>query len=192
MKTSTKTWAPLLLAAAAAGAAAQPVDYAFDLTHTFASFEVLRAGTSTVRGRWDRKQGTLQIDRAAKRGRVEITVDMASINTGVPALNTLLQGPEVFDAAAHPEARFVGERFVFDGDRVAEVAGTLTLRGQARPLTLKATRFNCYTSPLFKREVCGGDFEATLARSAWGLGAGLPATVADDVRLLVQVEAVRP
>ena len=55
--------------------------------------------------------------------------------------------------------------------------GELTLRGVSQPLTLKAVRFNCYRNPLFNREVCGGDFEATVRRN--------------EVLLRVQVEAVR-
>jgi polyisoprenoid-binding protein YceI len=71
------------------------------------------------------------------------------------------------------------------------VAGTLTLLGKTLPVTLKATQFNCYLNPMFKREVCGGDFEATIQRSQWGMGWGLNMGVPDNVRLLVQVEAIR-
>lgn len=179
------------LLGAAAAATAQGHPYTLDVTHTFATFEVLHAGLSTVRGRFDRKAGTVLFDRAAKTGQVEITVETASVSTGVAAWDERLRGPEGFDSARHPQAAFRSERFVFDGDRVGAVVGTLTLAGRSRPLTLKATNFNCYTNPLFRREVCGGDFEAVVRRSDFGLGAGLPATWADEVRLLVQVEAIR-
>jgi polyisoprenoid-binding protein YceI len=56
---------------------------------------------------------------------------------------------------------------------------------------LKAQRFRCYLNPLFRREVCGGDFEGELVRSAFGITHSLP-FVADKVRLLVQVEAIAP
>ena len=69
--------------------------------------------------------------------------------------------------------------------------GALTMVGKTQPLTLKANQFNCYTSPIFKREVCGGDFEATLQRSQWGINYGLPMVAPDNVRLVVQVEAIR-
>ena len=58
-------------------------------------------------------------------------------------------------------------------------------------MTLKATRFNCYVNPMIKREVCGGDFEATIDRSRWGMDHALQMGAPDQVRLLVQVEAVR-
>jgi len=172
-------------------AGAQGATYTIDPTHTFVNFEILHFGTSYNRGRWDRKQGSVQFDRAARSGRVEVTIEMDSINTGVPPFDRHLKGKDFFDVAQHPQARFVGERFVFAGDKVTEVQGELTLRGKTVPLTLTARLFNCYQNPLFKREVCGGDFEATLRRSDFGMTYGLPAIAPDEVRLLIQVEAIR-
>jgi len=180
-------WAALL----AGAVQAEMATYGIDPTHTFANFEALHKDTSFIRGRFDRKEGSLQFDRAGKAGHAEITIEINSISTGVPALDRHLRSAAFFNAEQFPSAHFVGERFVFDGDKVSEVAGTLTLAGKTAPLTLKATNFNCYFSPLFKREVCGGDFEATLQRSQWGLTGGLPIDAPDNVRLLVQVEAIR-
>jgi len=182
---------PVAAAFVLAAGLARADTYAVDPTHTFVHFEARHFGISTLRGRFDRKEGTIRFDRAAKTGRAEITIDLASVSTGVVALDDLLRSPDHFNVAAHPTASFVGERFGFDGDKVREVAGTLTLLGRTMPVTLAATNFNCYTNPLFKREVCGGDFEATIVRSQWGMTRGLDAGVPDRIRLLVQVEAVR-
>ena len=189
MRRATLAFATVWLLSATAQS--QPAVYTLDPTHTFVSFEVLHFNTSFNRARWNKKEGEIRFDRAARTGRAEITIDMASVSSGVLTWDKWLQGPDFFNAADFPTARFVGERFIFTGDKVAEVQGTLTLMGKTHPLTLKARLFNCYTSPLFKREVCGGDFEATLQRSLWGLTYGLPAIAPDDVRLLVQVEAIR-
>lgn len=190
-------WALGALAVGPGAARAQGADpaagglpaYTLDPTHTFVTFEIRPAGLATARGRFDRKQGRVAFDRAARRGAVEIDVQTASVSSGVPAFDALLRGESLLDSERHPDARFVGDRFDFDGDRVAAVAGTLTLRGRTQPLTLRATRFACYANPLFQREVCGGDFEAVLRRSDFGIAAapGVP----DEVRLLVQVEAIR-
>ena len=184
---------PMAVAALAlcATAQAEPRSYAIDPTHTFVSFEVAHFGTSTSRGRFERTQGSVELDRAAKTGKVEISVATASVSTGVPALDSHLRGPEFLASESHPSATFVAEGFVFDGDTVTEVAGSLTLVGRTLPLTLKATNFNCYLSPLLLRETCGGDFEATLQRSRRGMSYGIGIGVPDSVRLLVQVEAIR-
>jgi polyisoprenoid-binding protein YceI len=173
------------------GAQAQSASYTIDPTHTFANFEVAHFGTSTLRGRFDKKEGTVQIDRAGKTGKLDLTIDTTSVSTGVPALDKHLQSKDFFNSAEFPTARFVAERFTFDADKVTSIVGTLTLAGKTGPVTLAATRFNCYNSPLFKREVCGGDFSASIKRSAWGVSYGLDYGIPDEVKLVIQAEAVK-
>ena len=170
---------------------AQATTYTIDPLHTFVHFEIPHFGTSTIRGRIDKKDGLVQFDRAARTGRVEITIDTASIDTGTDAFDNTLKGKDFFNAEQFPTAKFVADRFVFEGDKVAEVGGTLTLLGKTLPVTLKASNFNCYTNPVVKREVCGGDFDTTIARSQWGMDWGLKFGFSDQVRLLVQVEAIK-
>jgi polyisoprenoid-binding protein YceI len=186
----------IVLAAAAAvvlGSAlpAHSTTYAIDPTHTFVTFEVAHFGTSTNRGRFDKKEGTVVFDAAAKTGKVDLTIDMTSINTGTAPFNKHLQSKDFFNAEEFPTAKFVADKFSFSGDKVQEVAGTLTLLGKTHPVTLKASNFNCYQNPMLKREVCGGDFETTIARSQWGISYGVDVGVPDRVRLLVQVEAIK-
>jgi polyisoprenoid-binding protein YceI len=185
-----KTLLAVAVAAAAFGAQAQSATYMIDPTHTHAYFEVGHFGTSTNRGRFEKKEGTVQFDRAGKSGKVEVTFDMTGISTGTASFDKHLQSADFFDVAKHPTAKFVGDRFVFDGDKVSEVVGTLTLRGQAQPVTLKASNFNCFNHPMLKREVCGGDFATTIKRSQFGITYGQQ-VAPDDVRLLIQVEAVK-
>ncbi|HSO45350.1 MAG TPA: YceI family protein, partial [Rhodoferax sp.] len=51
---------------------AQAASYAIDPSHTYATFEISHVGTSTNRGRFDKKEGKVEFDRAAKTGKVEI------------------------------------------------------------------------------------------------------------------------
>jgi len=178
-------------AGAVASAQAQTATYAIDPTHTFVNFEVLHLGLSTSRGRLGKLAGTVELDRSAQRGRLDIRIDVNNLDTGLPVLDKELRGKDFFDAEQFPAARFVADRFVFSGDKVSEIEGSFTLRGVTLPLTLKAARFNCYLHPFLRREACGGDFEATLQRSRWGMAKYAPDVVADDVRLLIQVEAIR-
>ena len=182
--------AALALFATAGAAQAQPASYAVDPSHTFVTWEALHFGTSTSRGRFDKKEGTIEFDRASKSGKIDITIDMGSINTGVAPFDSHLKSKDFFDVANHPTARFVASGLVFDGNNVSQVTGTLTMLGKTGPVVLKASRFNCYMHPFVKREACGGDFETTIQRSQWGSTYGLPG-IPDNVRLLVQVEAIR-
>ena len=184
-----------LLAVAAATAmtagAAQAANYAIDPTHTFVTFEISHFGATVNRGRFDKKQGTVEFDRAAKTGKVDISIDTTSVNSGTPPFDKHLQSADLFDAAKHPSIKFVSDKFSFNGDKVSEVTGQLTLLGKTAPVTLKATQFNCYDSPMLKREVCGGDFETTIDRTQWGMNYGVEWGFPKNVRLVVQIEAVK-
>ena len=184
----------LVLAAALVGAAAaahaEPATYAVDPTHTFVFYEIQHFGTSTNRGRFPVKEGSVQIDRAAKTGSASITVDIEP-QTGVAALDKHLASGDFFLASEFPTATFVADKFTFDGNKVSGLSGSLTIRGKTNPVTLKALHFNCYENPMFKREVCGGDFDTVVKRSQWGVNWGLTFGFPDDVRLIAQIEAIK-
>ena len=170
---------------------AQSATYAIEPTHTFVTYEAQHMGTSTQRGRFDKKEGSITIDPAAKTGKAEVTIDLGSISTGVPALDTHLKSKDFFNVAEAPTAKFVGDQFTFNGAKVSSVAGTLTLLGKSLPVTLSAVDFNCYDSPMLKRPVCGGDFQTTIKRSDWGMSYGLQYGLPDNIHLLISIEAVK-
>jgi len=187
----TQIVSAVLAITAIAGTTAQAASYNIDPTHTFVTFEVTHFGTSTNRGRFDKKEGVVQFDRAAKTGSVKLTIQADSINTGTEAFNAHLKKPDFFDAPTHPTMTFTADKFSFTGDKVSEVAGNLTMLGKTLPVLLKATNFNCYEHPRLKREVCGGDFETTIMRSDWGMKWGIDFGIPDKVKLLIQVEAIK-
>lgn len=177
-----------LAAVTAVGAA--PVEYRFDPSHTFVHFEVRHFGTSTLRGRFGPIEGGVVLDREAGTGSLTVNVATAGVSSGVRVFDSRLREPDLLAATEFPQASFVADRFVFDAGRLAEVKGSLTLRGVRQPLTLRALRFACETREMLQREVCGGDFEAEFERSAFGIVFGSP-FVADRVRLVIQVEGIR-
>ena len=181
----------ILALAAATLAHAEEATYSADPSHTFVTFEARHAGTSTLRGRFDKKEGTVTIDPAAKTGKAEFTIDTTSVSTGVAPLDSHLKGKDFFKTEEYPTAKFTSDAFKFDGDKVQAVSGTLTMLGKTLPVTLIASNFNCYENPRLKRQICGGDFETTIERSQWGIDYGLKVGIPDAIRLLVQVEAIK-
>jgi polyisoprenoid-binding protein YceI len=124
---------------------------------------------------------------------MSLRVATGGIDTGLAVFNTRLRQPDLLASDEFPEAQFVATNWRFDGERLVEVTGDFMLRGVSRPLTLKALRFGCRAAtvgPVTGAEVCGGDFEGELYRSAFGMIYGWP-FIANRVRLLVQVEALR-
>jgi polyisoprenoid-binding protein YceI len=180
----------LLLCALVARAHAEPVVYTLDPTHSFVHFELMHFGTSTIRGRFGPLSGHVTLDRASASGSVAVEIATASVSTGLRVFDARLREPDLLASDEFAHSSFVAGHFRFDGERLAEVRGAFTLRGVTQPLSLFARHFACEPRPLVQREVCGGDFEAEISRSAFGAGFGLP-FVGDRVRLLVQVEGIR-
>ena len=188
--TRTLIASALLATLTATAAHAAPATYAVDPTHTFVTFEAKHFGTSTNRGRFDKKSGTITLDTAAKTGQVDITLETGSINSGTEAFNNHLKSKDFFNAEAFPQATFKSNKVVFEGDKVVAVVGDLTLLGKSQTVTLKANNYGCYDNPMLKRQVCGGDFETTIQRSAFGMNYGVP-FIPDNIKLVIQIEAVK-
>lgn len=185
---TTLILATALLAPAGAAIAAQ---YDIDPHHTYAAFEIGHFATSTNRAQFEKTSGTIDFDRASKTGKVDVRIATTSVHSGSAAFDEHLQSADLFNVAQYPEMRFVSERFEFDGERVAKVHGQLTLLGKTAPLVLNALRFNCYQSPMLKAEVCGGDFEARMDRTQWGMDYLVAMGMPKEVRLVVQIEAAK-
>lgn len=163
--------------------------YTLDSRHTFPSFEVSHLGFSTQRGRFNVSRGKIMLDRPAKSGTVEITVDTASIDTGLDKLEEHLRAADFFNSALHPAMTYRSTKLAFNGDALAKVEGELTLLGITKPLTLSVSHFRCGIHPMLKREVCGADLTGSIKRSDFGMKYALPA-VGDEVKLMIQVEAI--
>src|SRR5471030_2398528 len=97
--------------------------YQFDPDHTYPSFEADHIGGLSVwRGKFDKSQGSVTLDRAAGTGSVEVTTDIASVHTGNGKLDQYLQTDQFFDAPKFPAATYKGT-IKFNGDKPVAVVG---------------------------------------------------------------------
>ena len=192
-----RRWRRLHTAAAAAAAAfasvgaAEPVSYLIDSSHTYPSFEADHfAGMSVWRGKVNHTEGTITLDREARTGTVEVTMDMATLDFGLDRMNQ-----EAYDKILHvaefPTATFRGTITAFDGDRPTRVEGALTLHGVSRPVELEITSFRCQPHWRTQVEVCGAGATATINRAEFGLIRDLDLGFFPEVKLLISVEAQR-
>lgn len=162
--------------------------YVLDGAHSQPSFLTRHLGISTQRGRFEKMTGQVTLDRAAKRGSVEVTIDAASVRTHSERLDAIVKGDRFFNVEKFPTITFKSSDLTFDGDRVVGVNGELTMLGVTKPVDLVVTDFVCQPQPFNKKAMCGGDASATIKRSDWGMTADLPLAPADKVKLEIPFE----
>lgn len=172
-----------------ASAFAAPVTYTLDPNHTYPSFAADHfGGLSVWRGKFDSSSGKVVYDKEAKSGSIEVTVQMNSIDFGMPKLNEHAKSPEIFDAAKYPTATYMGKFTKWSGATPTEAEGTLTMHGVTKPVTLHIDSFKCQQNPQSKKEVCGADATATLNRADFGVDYGVKYGFKQEVQLQIQVE----
>jgi polyisoprenoid-binding protein YceI len=185
------TAAILVLSGAALAA---PKRYDIDPKHTSPSFEADHfGGVSVWRGKFTKSSGQITLDREAATGTVEISIDAASVSTGVEDLDKHLRSAEFFDVEKFPTATYKGKLARFSAGAPTEVRGDLTLHGVTRPVTLTLKSFKCIPHPMKKgTELCGADAHATIDREEFGITWGKNFGFDMKVRLAIQVEATAP
>jgi polyisoprenoid-binding protein YceI len=170
------------MAATLAGTAvAAPETYTIDPSHTFPSFETDHMGLSLWRGKFN-KSSTIVYDEEGKAGTVDVTIDIASVDSGQDTLNEHLAGPRYFDTTKFPTATFKGKLAKFVDGKPTEVDGQFTLKGVTKPLTLKINTFACKPHPFTRKPTCGADASAVFNREDFGVSGG-------ETKLLISVEA---
>ena len=191
MNRITRLTAALLVSAAAASPAlAAPQTYVVDSTHTFPSFSYSHFGMSIQMSKFDKTTGTVTLDKEAKTGAVEVTIDMKSVSTGYAAFDEHIQGEDFLDTAKYPTATFKSTKVSFDGDKPATIDGELTIKGVTKPVTLKVNHFATMPHPMLKKDACGANATATIKRSEFNAGKYAP-HVGDDVTISIAIEAIK-
>ena len=174
---------------------AAPATYEIDPNHTHPAFEVDHQGMSMWRGLFRRTLGTVTLDVAAGTGKVDIIVDVGSVDFGNDRLNETVANataPAILEAPLFPTAHYVGTLSGFANGAPTVVNGSLTLHGVTRPLVLNIVEFKCIPNhPNFKRDVCGADAVGTFNRAEFGITVGRAYGFNMDVTLRIQVEAIR-
>ncbi len=183
--------AVLAFAALFAGSAlAAPETYVIDDTHTFPRFQYDHFGLSTQIHRFNTVSGTVVLDRQARSGAVDITIDATSVDTGYALFNEHIQGEDFLHTAAHPTITYRSTAVRFEGERPVAVEGELTIKGITRPVTLTLTSFHTMPHPIAKKPALGANALATIKRSEFNAGKFAP-NVSDEVTLSIAVEAIQ-
>ena len=186
-----KLFVAAAVAVCAVPAAAQDV-YVLEPAHSQPVWETRHIGMALQRGSFGKASGKITLDRAAKKGTVDITIDANSIKPFDARLDPILRGPRFFNVEKFPTMEFKSDDVVFDGDRVVRVNGSFTLLGVTKPLSLQVADFKCGDQTFNKKPMCAADATGTIKRSDYGMTDSVAiGNPADQIRLLIPVEAYK-
>ncbi|MDN3452993.1 MULTISPECIES: YceI family protein [unclassified Psychrobacter] len=184
---------PLLLASAVADSHA--ASYTINPANTHIRFSIERFKNSTTTGGFYDIRGQLQYNPSLKTGDISLIIPIDSLNTGNPSFNDSLTGPDFFDVQQYPSAHFKSTKWHFNRDKkspqVSQIDGQLTLHGETHPISLTATKFDCYLNTSIRKYVCGGDFTATIDRTKWNIHKFSWFGLTKNLALNIKVEATK-
>jgi polyisoprenoid-binding protein YceI len=192
-----KCLAALVLVTFPLAAAAAPESYTLDPYHTYPNFTIEHLGVSTMYGRFNKTSGKFSLDRTARSGALDLTVETASIDTGdndrgsrARSRDEHLRAADFFNAAEFPRITYKSTKVIFTGDNPSQVEGSLTLLGVTKPLQLTVERFKCNPAQGAGKERCGGNATGRIKRSDFGMKAGIP-SIGDDIALIISFEGLK-
>jgi polyisoprenoid-binding protein YceI len=170
-------------------------DYTIDPTHTRLGFSTRHAMVTTVRGQFNDFSGEAVIDTAdPSASKVEVTIQAASVDTGVEDRNAHLRSADFFDAEQFPTLHFVSTQVERDGDDWT-ITGDLTIKDVTKPITLEFESTGSAKDPFGNLRI-GFEGKTTLSRKDWGLtwNAALETggmLVSDKIKLEFDISAIQ-
>jgi polyisoprenoid-binding protein YceI len=140
----------------------------------------------SVDGGFKRFQAQMAFDPARpEAGKINLSLDTASIDAGAKVVNDEVMGKHWFDVAAFPKATFVSKGVRALGGNRYETRGILTIRGISREIAAPFSVRSDKTGAMFD-----GGF--TLKRLDFGVGTGTwgdTGVVADEVQIKFAIAA---
>lgn len=168
--------------------------YTVDAAHTLIGWRVDHLGFNDYFGIFGDATGTLTLDpKAPNSSKVDITIPVSKLTTASAGLTEHMLragkdgGKPDFFGAAPADAKFVSTSVAANGMK-ATIAGTLTLNGVSKPVTLDAEFVGAGKAPAMMggKENVGFHAKTVIKRSEFGIDYGIP-FVSDAVALDITV-----
>jgi polyisoprenoid-binding protein YceI len=170
--------------------------WGIDLVHSSIGFTVRHLVVSRVRGKFTRWTGTIRMDESdLLRTQVEVSIEPASVDTGVEQRDNHLRSADFFDVEKYPAMTFASTRVDKGKDGELRLHGSLTMHGVTRPVVLDVEYAGTQKDPWggFR---AGFSARTSLDRKDYGLmwnqileAGGV--TVGDKVEIDIEIEAVK-
>lgn len=165
-----------------------------DPGHTEVAFIGRHFMLTKVRGRFTGVDGGVTVGEAPTDSSVEVTIDMASVNSGDNARDDHLRSDDFFDVANHPTASYRSSAVEWHGSS-GRVFGDLTIKGIGRSVTLDVEYLGHARDP-WGNERAIFSASATINREDWGLTWNMVleaggVVVSKQIRIEIEVETIR-
>jgi polyisoprenoid-binding protein YceI len=169
--------------------------WSLDPSHTEVGFAVKHLMISTVKGRFTKVSGSVEVDPAKSKVDVSVTIDATTVSTADEKRDAHLRSGDFLQAEVHPTLEFRGQRI--EGNIASKFAlhGQLTIRGVTRPVTVYVVNQGRVTDP-WGNERVGYNATATISRKDFGLEWNMAleaggVLVGDEVRITIETELVK-
>ena len=172
--------------------AALAEDYVIDTegAHAFIQFRIQHLGYSWLYGRFNDFDGSFSYDeKQPEKARIEVNIDVASIDSNHAERDKHLRGSDFFDVAKYPTAKFVSTSFTEHGDGTATLEGKLTIKDVTKPVTIAVTHIGHGQDPWggYRRGFQGS---TTIKLKDFNINYNLgPAS--EEAELILSVEGIR-
>jgi polyisoprenoid-binding protein YceI len=173
-------------------ALAQTSTWAPDKAHSEVDFSILHMGLSHVHGRFAIGGGAVTWDEGdVTKSTVNVTIDVASVDTGVSGRDADLKSSNFFDVAQFPTATFVSTSVAKTGSGLT-VNGNLTLHGVTKPVTLEVEGPTGPVPGMDHKPHAGFSATTTISRTAFGIASKYPAAmIGDDIKINIDLDVVK-
>ena len=167
--------------------------WALDPTHTEIGFTV-RHIMSKVRGKFETFEGTLVTADDVTDSRVDVSVDLNSINTGTVDRDNHLRSSDFFEVENHPTMTFASTGVVEKAPGELVVQGDLTIKGVTKPLELSVEVLGEGGDPWGGTRI-GVEATGLISRKEFGIDFNIPVQgdkvmIGDKVTIAITAEAV--
>jgi polyisoprenoid-binding protein YceI len=152
---------------------------------------------SNVKGVFEKMSGTLVLDEAdITKSKVDVTIDVASLNTNIKKRDDHLRSPDFFDAASYPTMTFTSTKVEKAGKDKLKVTGNLTIRGTTRPVVLNVEGPTAEIKDPWGNIRRGASATADIKRKDFGVNWNAKmdnggAVVGEDVAIQLEVEFLK-
>lgn len=181
-----------VLALSASTVVAAPQRYTLDPEHTTVAFLVEHVGYAKTLGHFQEVSGSFTYDDETQQvSDVSITAKTDSVQTNHKARDKHLRSKDFLNVKQHPQMTFTADGTQLQSDGSAELAGSLQLLAETRPLVLSVSLNKAEKYPFgHKRFTLGVSARGALQRSDYGMDYGVAnALVGDTVELIIEIEA---